>query len=87
MHTGLALWAWNSLHANLFLIFWYLIRGGYPRMTRTTAHRIWHTIQNDSAQREMLLGAAQTDARVNSELLARVIWLVSTPTAFRFIVT
>jgi hypothetical protein len=52
--TGLAAWAWNALHANLFTMFWFLISQGNASY-HATAHRIWHTIQNDSTQREMLL--------------------------------
>jgi hypothetical protein len=76
--TGLALRAWNSLHASLFLLFWHLIRGGHPRMTQAAVHRIWHTIQNDTTQREMFLGAVQTDQRVPPTLAIRVVWLVQT---------
>src|ERR1700730_7797469 len=78
MHTGLAIWAWNLLHANLFLIFWHLIRGGRPGMSRATAHRIWHVIQSDSTQRDMLLRVAQTDSNITTELLARIAWLIKT---------
>jgi hypothetical protein len=78
MHTGLAVWAWNLLHANLFLIFWHLIRGGRPGMSRATAHRIWHVIQSDSTQRDMLLRVAQTDSNIKTELLARIAWLIKT---------
>jgi hypothetical protein len=77
-HTGLAMWAWNSLHASLFLIFWHLIRGGHPRMTQATAHRIWHTIQNDSTQRDMILGTVQTHPSIPPALAKRIIWLLKT---------
>jgi hypothetical protein len=72
------MWAWNSLHASLFLIFWHLIRGGHPRMTQATAHRIWHTIQNDSTQRDMILGTVQTHPSIPPALAKRIIWLLKT---------
>lgn len=60
MRTGLALWAWNSLHANLFMIFWFLLARGHPEGIREMAAGIWHQIQNDSTQREMLLSVARS---------------------------
>jgi hypothetical protein len=44
-HTGLAVWAWNSLHGNLFLIFWFL-----TGREREMAHCIWHSTNNDSTE-------------------------------------
>ena len=38
--TGLALWAWNSLHANVFVLFWFI---STPKeVGRELAHGIWH---------------------------------------------
>jgi hypothetical protein len=73
--TGLALWAWNSLHANLFLIFWYLSARGHD-FYRDTAYGVWHAIQNDSTQREMLVNVAKAELAGRKQLLRRIVWLV-----------
>lgn len=75
--TGLAVWAWNSLHANLFTLFWFIASRGQP-LYHTTAHRIWHTIQNDTTQREMLLNVANANLAFNKTMLQRVRWIIKT---------
>jgi len=81
--TGLAMWAWNSLHAHLFVIFWLVLRGGTNAgVTRATAHRIWHTIQSDSTQRAMLLSVAQNQPALNKQQLARIVWLIQATNRF-----
>jgi hypothetical protein len=76
-HTGLAMWAWNSLHANLFLIFWFLSARGHD-FYHATAYSMWHAIQNDSTQRDMLLNVARAELTEQQSLLRRIIWLVKT---------
>lgn len=73
--TGLALWSWNSLHGNMFLIFWFLTARGHD-FYHETAYSMWHAIQNDSTQREMLLNVANAELSKNNRLLAKIRWLV-----------
>ena len=47
-------------------------------MTQATAHRIWHTIQNDSTQRDMIAGTVQTHPWIPPALAKRIIWLLKT---------
>src|SRR5437016_5645567 len=67
--TGLAVWAWNSLHANLFLIFWFLLRRDRPEGIRPMAAGIWHQIQSDSTQRAMLLSTARSELSARKQVL------------------
>jgi hypothetical protein len=73
--TGLALWAWNTLHANLFLLFWFITSRGHGTY-HATAHRLWHTIQSDATQRKMLLNLAT--ANLANPLLGNVRWIIQT---------
>jgi hypothetical protein len=43
-----------------------------------TAHRIWHTIQNDSTQREMLLNVAKAHLAFQPALLEPIQWIIKT---------
>ena len=74
-HTGLALWAWNSLHANLFILFWFITARGSD-FYHKTAHGIWHEIQSDSTQRSMLLNVARAELDKSQHLLTRIEWLI-----------
>ena len=54
-HIGEIAWAWNSLQANLFGIFAAIVS---PE-NLPLAHGLWHLIQSDKTQREMVIAAAQ----------------------------
>jgi hypothetical protein len=82
MRTGLATWAWNSLHANLFLIFWFLQNPAHIPSKRNMAHGIWNTILNDSTQREMLKIAAEAELAERKHLLRHVSWILSKTNRF-----
>jgi hypothetical protein len=66
-----------SLHANLFLIFWFLLSRRQDSYAGT-AHAIWGTIQNDSTQREMLLNVIDAELMQWKTLHRRARWLVQT---------
>lgn len=77
MQTGLAVWAWNSLHANLFTMFWFLLGRGRPEGMKPTVESVWHQIQNDSTQRTMLLSVARSELGARKQMLRRVEWLIN----------
>jgi hypothetical protein len=53
-HVGELIIAWNRVQSAMFDLFWVII--GKDR--HALAHAIWHTIQSDKNQREMLVSAA-----------------------------
>jgi hypothetical protein len=74
LRTGLALWAWNALHSSVFMLFWYITS---PKNSgREFAHGLWHTIQNDTAQREMVRQVAKVRLSDRPALQERVLWLL-----------
>lgn len=80
--TGLALWAWNSLHASLFLMFWFIIAKGND-FYQETARRIWNTLQSDSTQREMLLSVAIANLHHRRDVLKNIKWIIDTTNTLR----
>lgn len=70
MQIGQVSIAWNSLHENLFLLFWMLTGNG----KKALAHGIWHSVASDSAQRGFLRAAAQ--AQKSKRLFAAIDWIV-----------
>jgi hypothetical protein len=72
---GLMMWAWNRLHAHLFEIFWHLLTKGRATDAHLLANSLWHQIQSDKTQREMLLAAARAELQNNKAALARIEWL------------
>jgi hypothetical protein len=69
-HVGEITFAWTQLHSALFAIFNSLFHqdGG-------AAYGIWHCIRNDSAQRDMLLAAAEARLTNKKTLLNQVRWI------------
>lgn len=79
LHTGLASWAWTRVHGQLFLMFWFAMSSkGEIDAMHPTAHSIWHQIQNDSTQREMLISVVRTRLFDQKQLVANVEWLIKT---------
>jgi hypothetical protein len=85
MQIGLATWAWNSLHANLFLIFWFFMGDAHHPENRARAQGIWHATKNVSVQRQMLLRAIESEFvgwkrkeldKNKQQLLHRIVWLI-----------
>lgn len=75
---GLVMWAWNRLHAHVFEIFWYVLTGSdRPAQGHALAVGLWHQIQNDSTQREMLIEAARVELSSNPAALTRLEWLLA----------
>jgi hypothetical protein len=70
--TAEALWGWNRLHSALFEIFAALLEN------RAVAHAIWHFLQSDKNQREMLLEAAVAKLGPKSRAASKVRWLIRT---------
>lgn len=77
--VGMAVLAWNDLHANLYIIFWYLIGLSNPEnlsSSRQAAYGIWHTIQSDKTQRDMIREAASANLVGSKDLLSRLTWIL-----------
>lgn len=70
-HVGEIAWAWNSLYDRLFMIFWTLSK----TEDHSIAHTLWHTIQNDGTQRQMMLSLATVVLPKKSRMLAQLKWL------------
>ena len=73
---GLVNWAWASLCSNLFVLFWFLLTRPGEVNTRNRAHGIWHTIQSDKTQRDMLSVLAKTEMQDKPKLLEKVLWVI-----------
>jgi hypothetical protein len=71
-HTGEIMMAWNDLQSALFSFFVVLIGKDKQHM----AHGIWHVIQSDKTQREMLLAAAKVEMARWPYLLAELKWIL-----------
>jgi hypothetical protein len=80
--AGEVITAWNDLKASLFGIFGALLRmNSQPRYDGNgdLPLALWHSIQSDSTQRELLLAAATAQLRAKSaDLLRRIRWLRDT---------
>jgi len=71
-HTGEIVIAWNALQSSLFMLFAGLFGDIHKQHF---AHKIWHTIQSDKTQRELLLNAAEAIFGVRCPaLLADIKW-------------
>jgi hypothetical protein len=71
-HTGEIVIAWNGLQGSLFMLFAALFGDIHKQHF---AHKIWHTIQSDKTQREMLYNAAEAFLGARCpELLADIKW-------------
>jgi hypothetical protein len=74
--TGEIMFAWNWLQQWLFFLFWTLIDVD----NHTLAYGLWHTIQSDSNQREMLKAAAYAKLKNKRVLLRHIDWLLQKTT-------
>ena len=71
-HVGEIMVAWNTLHSQLFLLFWALM--GKDRYN--AAYGVWHCIYSDKTQREMLMAMAEGTLASKPAMLARIKWLI-----------
>jgi hypothetical protein len=72
--VGEVITAWNDLQAGFFLIFQTLSETKNPKSS-AIALAIWHSIQSDSAQREMMLSVARAALPENSRAYSQIKWL------------
>ena len=70
--TGQIIWGWNFLQSGFLHIFHQLVAPS----NHDLALALWHMIQSDKTQREMVLAAATAVLPENSRLLADIDWLV-----------
>ncbi|MGY6661673.1 MAG: hypothetical protein ACXIVO_05065 [Glycocaulis sp.] len=66
---GEIIYLWNRLHAQLFMIFWSLT----DRESHEFSSGIWHSIQSDSTQRQMVETAA--NLKLGKRLAGHVSWI------------
>ena len=66
---GEIIYLWNRLHSQLFMIFWSLT----DRKNHAFASGIWHSIQSDSTQRQMVETAAKL--KLGKRLAGHVAWI------------
>jgi len=71
-HVGEIVWASNALHSQLFDLFWTLV----SKPNHLLDYNIWHCIQSDSTQREMLEGVAKAVLPAKSAMLKRIQWII-----------
>ena len=69
---GYVSWTWNSLHADLFVLFDLIIGTN----NREVSHAIWYSIRSDRSQRAMLQEAAKAKLKEDKECLDEINWLV-----------
>ncbi|MBO6521194.1 MAG: hypothetical protein JJ900_09755 [Rhodospirillales bacterium] len=68
---GEMVWAWNYCHSALHRLFASVVN---PQ-NLAIGFSIWHAIQNDSTQRDMLLKAARAELHNDKKLLKQVEWI------------
>jgi hypothetical protein len=66
---GEIIYLWNRLHGQLFWIFWSLT----DRKSHEFAAGLWHSIQSDSTQRQMVETAAKL--KLGKRLAGHVVWI------------
>jgi len=64
--------AWNRLQSTLFQLFWTLL----ARDNHALAHGIWHCIQSDKTQREMLLATIKGTRAKGEKMRGHLEWIV-----------
>jgi hypothetical protein len=69
VQVGEIIYLWNRVHDNLFQIFWGIVGPA----DHTLAFELWHVIQSDSAQREMVQKTAIV--RLKGRMLADALWV------------
>jgi len=78
LNVGMSAWAWNELHGRMFVLFWFLSENPHDRksVAYEKMHAIWHSVQSDSTQRQMVLAAAEPELRNQPKLFAAIKWAV-----------
>jgi hypothetical protein len=81
---GLVIWASNNLHAAIFEIFWSLLGvRAYDRWeSHLLANTLWHQIQNDSTQRDMMLDTARIAVTPDARAAKKIEWIVQMANKF-----
>lgn len=64
--------AWNNLQADLYEIFAALVAD----KNHDLAHGLWHSIQSDKTQRDMLKSVARAVLSQRKRLLANIEWII-----------
>ena len=74
-HIGEIMIAWNEVQSNLFMLFWALNRAA----NYETMHGIWHCIQSDKTQRDMVTAAAKGVLKEKGQrrMLVKIEWLIA----------
>ncbi|WP_146030150.1 hypothetical protein [Methylocella silvestris] len=74
---GMAIAAWNDLHANLYIVFWSIIGLHEDPRNDTFALSLWHAARSERVQRKMLLETAKLKLPKRDEYASREIpWIL-----------
>jgi hypothetical protein len=71
--TAETLWAWNRFHSSLLQLFAALLG---KETSSAEASAIWHTLQSDRAQRELLLSVAKITLAKASRTFKQIEWMI-----------
>lgn len=74
-HSGEISFVWNLLQDAFFHMFWGVV-GDYRGDRHAVAHALWHSIQSDKTQREMLREAAIGRPDLPPEFVEDITWAV-----------
>lgn len=69
--VGEIVYAWNSAHGAIFWVFWTLLGKGHA-----VAHGLWHSLQSDIAQRQLLEQLASNTESHTISIRKAASWLV-----------
>lgn len=70
--VGEIVWAWNFLQSRLFQLFWILTTPTNHKI----AHGIWHSIQSDKTQRELVMAAAKGALTDRPDRVEDIRWIL-----------
>lgn len=69
-YVGKTIWSWNYSHAAFAHIFALTVN----RSNLAIGHAMWHTMQSDASQRDLLMAAAEIAYSKNKTILRRLVW-------------
>jgi hypothetical protein len=71
---GSLVYSWNRLHETLSALFEAIVKSETPQLPLA----IWHSTDNDSAQRKMLRAATEAAIHLPGNVKDRIVWILNT---------
>jgi hypothetical protein len=71
---GNVVYSWNRLHEMLSSLFEAIVKSETPQLPLA----IWHSTDNDSAQRKMLRAATEVATNLPGNVKDRIVWILNT---------